>query len=56
MDLELNYTMNVFKYPFDFYPVAFMRVLHILGNKTNNKGNVKTGMTNIQKDTNKLTI
>ena len=34
----------------------FMRVLHIPGNKTNNKRNIRTGMGEIQKATNKLTI
>ena len=56
MDPELNYTMNVPKYSFGFFPMTSMRVLHIPGKKTNNKVNVRTGMGKIQKDTNKLMI
>jgi hypothetical protein len=35
---ELNYTMNIVKYPFSFFPMDFMGCFHILGNNTNNKG------------------
>ena len=56
MDPELNYTTNVSKYSFGFFPMTFMRVLHIPGNKTNRKGNVRMGMGKIQEDTNKMTI
>ena len=56
MDLELNCITNVSKYYFGYFPMDFMRALHIPGNKTNNKGNIRTGMGKIQKDTNKLTI
>ena len=53
--MELPVT-NVSKYYFSYFPMTFMKVLHIPGNKTNNKGNVRTGMDKIQKATNKLTI
>jgi hypothetical protein len=33
-------------------PMALMGCLHILGNKTNNKGNIRMGMSQIQKATN----
>ena len=56
MDLKLNCTMNVTKYSFGYFPMTFMRVLQISGNKTNNKGNVKMRMGKIQKATNKMMI
>ena len=56
MDLKLNYITNVSKYSFGYFPMAFMRVLHIPSNKTNIKGNVRMGMGKIEKDTNKLMI
>ena len=56
MDPKLNCTTNVLKYSFGCFPMTFMRVLHIPGNKTNIKGNIRTGMSKIQKATNKLAI
>ena len=56
MDPKLNCTMNAPKYYFGWFLMTFMRVLYILGNKTNNKEIVRMGMGKIQKATNKMMI
>ena len=53
---ELNYTSNISKDSFGSFPMTFMRALHKPSNKTNSKGKVRTGVGQVQKATNKLTI
>lgn len=48
---KLNFSSNISKYHFLFFPMVLMGCLHILGNKTNKKGNIKRGMSQVQKDT-----
>jgi hypothetical protein len=56
MYLELSCTLDILKYPFRCFLMDFMGCLYIPGNKTNNKGNIRMGMSKILEATNSLMI
>ena len=56
MNPKMNCTSNISKYYFFYFPLTFMRCLHITGNTTNGKGKVRTRMSQVYRTTNKSTI
>jgi hypothetical protein len=49
---KLNCILDITKYPFCGFFIALVGFSHILDKKTNNKGNIKKSMSQIQNSTN----